>query len=279
MCIKNMWYRRLRSTGVLLVYLLILGGVSVLLLCGCALPVAPFHDEPFPKDLQAKLNAGASQDEVIQLLGAPHATRLGGKVWYYGGTRPMVGLFGPNGNAAILDYNWVEVAFDNALRLQQVEHYESKSGCARSGNCLLWGEWDPVSKNMTDKAIFTSSPEHDQEAKMFSPPLNGCAIYVFCTSRTSSIARSLLLDDVIAISVDDIKTSWLNIDTYLRVEVPRGGVEISAGRLSKKQWHCGTNDVGYFWVQKPFSGPNQIEVVNAVTGKKEIARRRLLLSP
>jgi len=48
----------------MLAYRLILAGILMVLLGGCAIPVAPFYDEPFPKDLQTKLNAGASQDEV-----------------------------------------------------------------------------------------------------------------------------------------------------------------------------------------------------------------------
>lgn len=263
----------------MLAYRLILAGILMVLLGGCAIPVAPFYDEPFPKDLQTKLNAGASQDEVVHLLGAPNATRLNGKFWYYGATRPVVVVAVPNGGGTILDYNWIEVAFDDKLRLQYAEHYESKSGCARSGNCLLWGEWGPVSEdNMTNQAIFTSPPEQDTAAKMFYPPVNGCAIYVFYASGTSFIARALLLDDVNAIGVGDTKTSWLNIDTYLRAEVPPGTVTIASG-ASRKQWNCATNDVGYFWVQEPFSGPVQIEEVDAATGKMEIARRRLLLPP
>ena len=113
-------------------------------LSGCAIPVAPFYDEPLPKEQLTQLKAGASQDEVIHLLGEPNATRLNGKFWYYGATRPLVYLAGPNGGGPILDYNWTEVAFDDELRLQHADHYESKSGCARSGNCLLWGDWDPV---------------------------------------------------------------------------------------------------------------------------------------
>lgn len=58
----------------MLAYRLILAGILMVLLGGCAIPVAPFYDEPFPKDLQTKLNAGASQDEVVHLLGAPNAT-------------------------------------------------------------------------------------------------------------------------------------------------------------------------------------------------------------
>jgi hypothetical protein len=250
-----------------------------LLLSGCAIPVAPFYDEPFPKDLQTKLNAGASQDEVVHLLGAPNATRLNGKFWYYGGTRPLIGIFVPDGGGFILDHNWIEVAFDDELRLQYMEHYESKSGCARSKNCLLWGEWDPVSNDMTDQAIFTRPPDQDTAAKMFSPPINGCAIYVFCTSRTSFIARALLLDDVIAVRVQGSKPSWLNIDTYLRVEVPLGAVEIFTSPMSKKQWNCETNDVSFVWVQGTFSGPDRIEKVDAATGKEEIMKRRLLLPP
>jgi hypothetical protein len=160
-----------------------------------------------------------------------------------------------------------------------VEHYKSKSGCTRSNNCLLWGEWDPVRKILTDRAIFTSPPDDDAAAKMFSPPVNGCAIYVFCSSRTSFIARSLLLDDVIAVSVLGSKPSWLNIDTYIRVEVPPGAVEISTGPMSKKQWNCETNDIIFIWDQKSFSGPDRIEKVDAATGKEEIMRRRLLLPP
>lgn len=250
-----------------------------MLLSGCAIPVAPFYAEPLPKDRLKQIKAGANKDEVIQLVGEPHATRLDGKFWYYGGTRPLVVLGGPNGSGSILDYNWIEVAFDDELRFQYMEHYESKSGCARSNNCLLWGEWDPVSKVMTDKAIFASPPDHDAAAKMFSPPVSGCAIYVFYSSRTSFIARSLLLDDVIAVSVRGSKPSWLNIDTYLRVEVPLGAVEISSGPMSKKQWNCETNDVSFFGVQGIFSGPDRIEKVDAAIGKEEIMRRRLLLPP
>lgn len=157
----------------MLAYRLILAGILMVLLGGCAIPVAPFYDEPFPKDLQTKLNAGASQDEVVHLLGAPNATRLNEKFWYYGATRPAVLLLVPNDGVSILDYNWIEVAFDDELRLQYAEHYESKSGCARSGNCLLWGEWGLLNKhNMTNEAIFTSPPEQDTVAKMFSPPVN-----------------------------------------------------------------------------------------------------------
>lgn len=248
-------------------------------LSGCAIPVAPFYDEPLPKEQLTQLKAGASQDEVVDLLGKPHAERADGKYWYYGGTRPLVYLAAPNGSGAILDYNWVEVAFDDELRLKYMEHYESKSGCARSGNCLLWGDWDPVSHKMTDKAIFTSSSEQDTDAKIFAPPVNGCAIYVYCTSQTSFTARALLLDAVIAIGVGDTKTSWLNIDTYIRAEVPPGTVEISANQYYKKLWDCETNDVGYFWVQDKFYSPNHIEEVDPVTGKKEMAKRRLLLPP
>lgn len=256
-----------------------LGGASILLLSGCAIPVAPFYDEPLPKEQLTQLKAGASQDEVVHLLGEPQATRLNGKFWYYGATRPLVYLAGPNGGGPILDYNWIEVTFDDELRLQHADHYESKSGCARSGNCLLWGEWDPVSYKMTDQAIFTSPPDQDTAAKKFDTPVNGCAIYVYCTSQTSFTARALLLDEIIAIGVGDTKTSWLNIDTYIRAEVPPGTVEISANRYFKKLWYCETNDIGYFWVQDKFSSPDHIEEVDAVTGKKEITSRRLLLAP
>jgi outer membrane protein assembly factor BamE (lipoprotein component of BamABCDE complex) len=250
MCIRYTYLRDYLPTvkyslWILFARLFILVIISMLL-SGCAIPVAPFYDEPLPKDRLTQIKAGANKDEVIQLFGEPHATRLDGKFWYYGGTRPLVFLGAPNASGAILDYNWIEVAFDDELRLQYIEHYESKSGCARSNNCLLWGEWDSVSKVMTDKAIFASPPDHDAAAKMFSPSVSGCAIYVFYTSRTSFIARSLLLDDVIAVSVRGSKPSWLNIDTYLRVEVPLGAVEISTGPMSKKQWNCETNDVSFF---------------------------------
>lgn len=255
------------------------------LLNGCVVPVAPFYDEPLPKDGLAQLQAGASGDEVVALLGEPHITRVNGKFWYYGGTRPLVGVIGPNGSGAILDYNWIEVAFDDDSRLQYAEHYESKSGCARSGNCLLWGAWGaPVSNVMTEEAIISSPPDNDKNAKMFKPPDNGCAIYVFFTSRMALIGRALLQDNAIAVGVGETKPSWLNIDTYIRVEVPPGFVEISAGPathllVSKKQWTCRTNDVAYFWVQGSFSGTDRIEKVDADRGKMEVTRRRLLLPP
>jgi len=256
--------------------------IVAILLSGCAIPVAPFYDEPYPADRLSLLKPGALQRDVIDLLGQPHASRSGGKYWYYGGTRPVVGLFLPNGGQTILDYNWVEIAFDDTLRLQHIEHYESKSGCARSGNCLLWGAWLFLEPVMSDLAVFTDTPDHDALAKHFSPPASGCAVYIFYASRMAGIARFLLQDETMAVSVGGNQPNWLNIDTYMRFEVAEGSVEIAAGRLAnllgpKLQWTCVNRDVSYFLVRGVLSDNDQIIQIETAEGQAEVSRRQLLL--
>ncbi|GGB89250.1 hypothetical protein GCM10011352_14040 [Marinobacterium zhoushanense] len=97
------------------------------------------------------------------------------------------------------------------------------------------------------------------------------APYVFYSSRVSIVARALLLDDLVAIGVNDTKPNWLKTDTFIRAEVPRGVVDISAGPaahllVSKKQWRCVPDDVGYFGGWGSFSGQDPINELDESTG-------------
>jgi outer membrane protein assembly factor BamE (lipoprotein component of BamABCDE complex) len=252
-----------------------------LLLGGCiVVPVAPFYDDPLPSKALTDLKAGASKEAVMTLIGVPHATRGGGRYWYYGATRPalLAGLLvGQGAGGVIHDYKWIEVEFDDASKLLHVDHHESKTGCARSGNCVLSFGLDP--HKMSDSAIIAAAPQQDERAKQFQPPTGGCALYVYYDA-------GFLLQGPISVRVDDA-SRWLDQNTYTRFEMKPGEVQQVVTDLGhpkgKASWHCMTGEISFFhlfsrWSDRlEFTG--HVEPVDETSGKQEILKRRLLLAP
>jgi outer membrane protein assembly factor BamE (lipoprotein component of BamABCDE complex) len=251
-----------------------------LLLGGCiVVPVAPFYDEPLPSKTLTELEPGASKDAVMTLIGVPHAIRSGGRYWYYGATRPALLAGVPIGQGiggVFQDYKWIEIEFDDASKLLHIERQESKSGCARSGNCVLSFGLDP--HKMSDSAIIVAAPQQDERAKQFQPPTDGCATYVYYDA-------GFLLQGPISVRVDDA-SRWLDQNTYTRFEVKPGDVQIvtdPAHSEGKASWHCMAGEISFFHLFSRWSDrlvfTGHVEPVDETSGKEEILKRRLLLAP
>lgn len=254
--------------------------ITTLLLSGCAIPVAPFYDQPLPNDQIDQLKPGATQDDVIRLLGDPDTTRQDGRFWYYGGTRPSVLIIGPNDIGAFKDYRWIEVGFDDELRLLYVDPQESKTGCSRSGHCFRNWWVELKDKKILDSTVIMDSLENDKIAKMFNAPEGGCAIYIYYEPQ--GFLDLLGMDTSPSVDVNGSREIWMDGDTYMRFNVLTGPVGINYGRIIKKEWECQAGNVVYL-VKKQFlktkPSPDELQFVDASIGMKEISKRRLLLSP
>ncbi len=243
-----------------------------------------FFDEPFQKSDLDSLVPGLDQQSIKEILGEPQAIRAGGKLWFYGKTRPVVLIIIPETGVTADDYNWIELTFDDADNLASFDVHEGKTGCTQSGNCLLWGAWtDAVqweSQIMTDSAIIAAPDKQDSDAKRFLPKHDMCSIYIYFDSLHSTIARGFLKDYEAQILVTDNPTFFLNRDSYLRVESLPGNISVKVGH-AETGYVCEADKIGFLFIHQPSLDFSDLYFnwVDQSTGHKAISKRRLLLAP
>ena len=246
---------------------------------GCA-PL--FFDEPYQKAELNNLFPGMDQQSIKEILGEPQAIRAGGKFWFYGKTRPVFFYLVKDGGGTVEDYNWIELAFDDAGKLAFFDVQEGKTGCTQSGNCLLWGAWVTSDKweshVMTNLAIIATPDKEDFDAKQFLPNKNMCSIYVYFDSSTATIARVFLQDDVAQIQVADKPAFVLNRETYFRVESSPGNLSVKVSNRGETSYSCEPEKIGFLFIHQEFKGLSY-NWVDQSTGQKAISKRRLLLAP
>jgi hypothetical protein len=243
-----------------------------------------FFDEPFQKSDLDSLVPGLDQQSIKEILGEPQAIRAGGKLWFYGKTRPVVLIIIPETGVTTEDYNWIELAFDDADKLAFVDVQEGKTGCTQSGNCLLWGAWTYAeqweSQIMTGRAIIAAPDKQDADAKRFLPNKDMCSIYIYFDSLHSTISRGFLKDDEALIQVTDYPAFFLNRDTYVRVESFPGNILIKV-LGAETGYLCEADKIDFLFIHQPSLDfrDSHFNWVDQSEGQKSISKRRLLLAP